>query len=669
MSNQHNGKSKKCDCKKCRNKKYTESESNLSTQYTQSESELSTQYTNSDSSDQSEFSYHKKKKSEHKKKHSDHKKKKSDHKKKKSEHKKKHSDKKKKSSSSSSSSSYKSSSSEKKHSGPFGLSSTRDGPFGLSSTRDGPFGLSSTRDGPFGLSSTRDGPKKIFTSSYIMSCDKSSSVSCLDCGKVQIKGCLNLHNNSINGVTHINGSSACPLIIAKCNAEIKLDNNLISETICGKRRFYADDSITYVNAPDGLTGLSTINNSVTLTTNAIGTSFFCDTVQTFIKYGTTKLTLNTNSITANAQFIIPSGQNPAAPDIRWVDSTNTGFYSRSTGSVDVSCSGLNVLHVDPNNYVLISSGILQQIPASLFEVNNPTSAAIAAFYSHASQTNLILARANGSSGSETRVNIGDRLGNIATRGWTNDGALTSGDSAAMEFYATENFTSDSNRGSKITLRTSANGTGFVLERMVVDHNGFVGINVPVPSTILHIAGSSGATFRMVDNNQGLGKLMVSSATGVGTWTSTDAVAMPSGFIYYEPGIGSLTTFVFGAMSTQYLINPVTVFGLGTNFDMPANARLRYTGTTTRTIACNINLSFTNSAGITTQQIYFWPRKNGVNIVGASTTGLTGTSTTDFNTISLCFSVSMITNDYIELYASNESLTTGINVHSLQIRCT
>ncbi len=63
--------------------------------------------------------------------------------------------------------------------------------------------------------------------------------------------------------------------------------------------------------------------------------------------------------------------------------------------------------------------------------------------------------------------------------------------ASLYMVTTENF-SASAKGTKLRFQTTANGTNTEVERMVIQHNGYVGIGTPNPSAPMHIAISGGA---------------------------------------------------------------------------------------------------------------------------------------------------------------------------------
>jgi hypothetical protein len=54
-------------------------------------------------------------------------------------------------------------------------------------------------------------------------------------------------------------------------------------------------------------------------------------------------------------------------------------------------------------------------------------------------------------------------------------------------YATENFT-PTNKGTKIVFGTTSNGTMLPTEKMVINHNGDIGIGTSGPATKLDVNG-------------------------------------------------------------------------------------------------------------------------------------------------------------------------------------
>jgi hypothetical protein len=67
--------------------------------------------------------------------------------------------------------------------------------------------------------------------------------------------------------------------------------------------------------------------------------------------------------------------------------------------------------------------------------------------------------------------------------------------------------------------TNYNGSGISTRMGIYGTNGYIGINSTNPSTKLDIVGTSGATLKIVDGNQGAGKVLTSDANGVASWTA------------------------------------------------------------------------------------------------------------------------------------------------------
>ena len=71
----------------------------------------------------------------------------------------------------------------------------------------------------------------------------------------------------------------------------------------------------------------------------------------------------------------------------------------------------------------------------------------------------------------------------------------------------------------LSFLTSQNGLGGLSEKLRIKDNGNVGIGTITPSEKLEISGK----IKITDGSQATGRVLVSNATGVGTWTQTSAI--------------------------------------------------------------------------------------------------------------------------------------------------
>ncbi len=218
-----------------------------------------------------------------------------------------------------------------------------------------------------------------------------------------------------------------------------------------------------------------------------------------------------------------------------------------------------------------------------------------------------------------------------------------------------------NRSGGLPLPINAGG-------MVIDVNGFVGVNSILPTSQFQVTGPAGQAFRFVDGQEAPGRVLVCiDSIGNVKWTQP-----ARGYIYHEDAVNVGTTVVIGALNTQVLVNVPTTLNLSSDFDMPANGRLRYTGAITTVFRALIDISMSNLVGeAELKDIVLWPYKNGVAVPGASTRTITILE--DWVSASCEFLVSLATNDYIELYLSNESpmivTTADVRVGTMQILLT
>ena len=492
-------------------------------------------------------------------------------------------------------------------------------------------------------------------------------------GNLDVGEDITCNNLNMSGV--ITSSNPSDFTITQDNAVLDLNTNLISMNINGSQRIYATDTASAIVSPDGFTGIA-VENGTIFEINASGAVFYSDPTLTYMsdQTGAGVVSVTATEIAASVPVILNSEQNVAAPDLAFSDSANTGIFSPTTGDVGISASGLLVaefLASVPGNAapVLFNEGIAQQVAGSKLETANSSftagqSPSIIAFNSCAAQTNIQMTRTNGTYALPTQVVSGNNLGNIGCRGYLNTGALST-TTASIQFKALENYATTTNQGSSILFNTTAIASGALATQASLTSIG-LGIGVTTPAAKLDLSGASGTTFKMVDTNQALGKVMTSSAAGVGSWADPNTLTFASGYCYFEAASTSGTAIATAVTSTQYLINLASTSVNLTNFTSNSLSRLTYTGTPTKVFRVNCSASIANNSGILPQQFNLWGRKNGSAITGSSGRLTTDTSTTDFFTAAFSYTISLATNDYIECYISNETGTVSAKIGSLQI---
>ena len=93
----------------------------------------------------------------------------------------------------------------------------------------------------------------------------------------------------------------------------------------------------------------------------------------------------------------------------------------------------------------------------------------------------------------------------------------------------------------------------------------------------------------------------------------------------------------------------TVAGSLSNFTMPSNNRLKYTGAETTVFSVQVNVSLSKAAGTSTQ-LQVPLRKNGTTVANLILT----VPGTDYTLASLKWLVSLATNDYLEVYLETDT---------------
>lgn len=110
---------------------------------------------------------------------------------------------------------------------------------------------------------------------------------------------------------------------------------------------------------------------------------------------------------------------------------------------------------------------------------------------------------NGSIASPTATSAGNILMRFSGAGY---GTSLTGERVIMDFTATQNWNGAAN-GTKITFRTTANGTVSPIDRMTIDENGFMGIGSGTPEFPLHLQSTSPIL------NSSTGAFSIGSTTG------------------------------------------------------------------------------------------------------------------------------------------------------------
>jgi hypothetical protein len=129
--------------------------------------------------------------------------------------------------------------------------------------------------------------------------------------------------------------------------------------------------------------------------------------------------------------------------------------------------------------------------------------------SYATYPSIIGLRANGTVALPTAIASDDVIMQLGVRGYTGVGGFSTS-RANIRFKATQNWTNTAN-GTSITFETTPNNSTTRTERMVINHDGFIGVGTIPSSYILDINGrtrirhngsTAGLWFNKSDNTEG-----------------------------------------------------------------------------------------------------------------------------------------------------------------------
>jgi hypothetical protein len=278
---------------------------------------------------------------------------------------------------------------------------------------------------------------------------------------------------------------------------------------------------------------------------------------------------------------------------------------------------------------------------------------------------FVLARANGTFGSKTAVLLNDLVGGVTGRGWD---TVSYGTLGALNFVANPAGASltPTDHGGALTFTITPPGGVLVTERMKLTSSGLAIYTTAsfLPTSTLDVLGTSGATFRLRDGNQAAGKQLVSiDGNGVAQWQFASL-----GSLFWSAGVGGSQLYVSPIGNQLVLVPPAAAtLGAGQDFTQPVGnpGRLVYTGLLTKNFVVTMTASLAGTnAG---DDVYLWPHVNGVSLSNRSARAKS-TLAGAFVELSLTMSVQLVTNDYLEIWASNET-SANFTLSSLSISAT
>lgn len=177
-------------------------------------------------------------------------------------------------------------------------------------------------------------------------------------------------------------------------------------------------------------------------------------------------------------------------------------------------------------------------------------------------------RARGNEASPGAVLGGDSLFRIGADGY--DGSGFHGFARAeINFRATENWTTTAN-GTNIQFETTQNGDSNALSRVLIDHNGNVGIGTTSPARRLHVAsGSSGATslstsdFVIEDSAAAFQHFLTPDDAESGLLFGDPGASIGGGIIFNNAATNNGIQFRTGGNTTRMTLDGSGSLGIGT----------------------------------------------------------------------------------------------------------
>lgn len=157
---------------------------------------------------------------------------------------------------------------------------------------------------------------------------------------------------------------------------------------------------------------------------------------------------------------------------------------------------------------------------------------------------IVLRRARGTAAAPQAVQTGDRLGFIGGYGYTSDAGYPVGGSAAIGFYAADNYT-NATKGSYMNFGTTPVGTSSRKERLRITPEGFLGVGLTDPLGTIHVYSNnapapmpmgSESTLILESNPNSVGIQGVAGSIWFGSRevSGTEGTARAAGIVGYMP---------------------------------------------------------------------------------------------------------------------------------------
>ncbi|MFK8007989.1 MAG: beta strand repeat-containing protein [Saprospiraceae bacterium] len=223
--------------------------------------------------------------------------------------------------------------------------------------------------------------------------------------------------------------------------------------------------------------------------------------------------------------------------------------------------------------------------------------------------------------------------------------------------------------SLLVIGTENDVAGIYQDDIAIMPSGYLGVGTTSPDAKLDV---DGGTVKFSDYGGG---------TVTGTTSYILAVDSDGDIIEVDPStLGGSTS---GAIGTIYIADgdddetslstgvPVKADGETTlinavDVDMPADNRLRYTGSETQTffVSCNISARVDNNR----RQIYYSIRKNGADVpsINAATHFREDDGNNELNSTTITGTVELSTNDYVELWIENVEDGSDVTVRFMNL---